>query len=419
MFEQITGVSREVFGAGENLLIQGDARQMPEEKSRLYGTAQCVYLDPPFMTGDRFTRTRPWGAKGWKKGTPVIRMPSYADPDADEQAYTDMLETMIRAGWEMLRNTGVFYLHLDWRMSARGRMICDRIFGRELFLNEIIWSYESGGRSKKTFSRKHDTILMYGKSSRYTFDITKVPLERKRARKNHMARGVDEDGRSYSWIKSGGKEYRYYDDEPVYPGDVWTDISHLQQRDPERAGFLTQKPMKLLERLLLPVTQEGDLVADLCCGSGTTLAVAQKLGLRFAGMDLNADAVAISAARLQTDNLTIVCPTAAGKGRLLTREAGGRFELEGIETGNPAFPENGDPLDAVEAWDLGRVEGDTFLAERRFQRSFRYPELVSSLAAAPGEVQAVLVTDAAGERRIFQREKGKCSNFPLADLQER
>ena len=418
MYEQVA-VERAVYGAGQNLLICGSVQRLPREVREWKERVQFVYLDPPFMTGEKFTRKRPYGEAGWRKGSPSLTVKGYEDRFADEKAYLRFLRRMIAVSRELLKEEGVFCLHLDWRMSAQGRILCDRIFGKDRFLNEIIWAYESGGRSKRCFSRKHDTVLMFAKGEKYHFDLTRVPLARSAYRRNHMARSMDESGRMYSSIYANGKEYRYYDDDPVYPGDVWTDISHLQQRDPERAGFLTQKPMKLLERLLLPVTQEGDLVADLCCGSGTTLAVAQKLGLRFAGMDLNADAVAISAARLQTDNLTIVCPTAAGKGRLLTREAGGRFELEGIETGNPAFPENGDPLDAVEAWDLGRVEGDTFLAERRYQRSFRYPELVSSLAAAPGEVQAVLVTDAAGERRIFQREKGKCSNFPLADLQER
>ena len=402
MFEQ-TEVNREVFGAGENLLIQGDVRSLPKEISRLAGKVQCVYLDPPFMTGEKFTRTRPWGDRGWKKGTPLIRLPAYEDSADDEKACLRLLRQMIRAGRKLLSPTGVFYLHLDWRMSARARVICDQVFGRELFLNEIIWGYESGGRAKKTFSRKHDTILMYARTPDYRFDITRVPLERRAVRKNHMARGMDEDGRMYSSIVTRGKEYRYYDDEPVYPGDVWTDISHLQQRDPERTGFATQKPVKLLERLLLPVTAPGDLIADLCCGSGTALAAAQQLGLRFAGMDLSPEAVAVSLARLKADNLTVICPGAPAAGTLLTREADGRFRMEGLEMENPAFPAGGLPTDAVEAWDTGRIEDGCFIAERHYQRSSRYPELVTSLQAEPGEIRAVLVTDAAGGRRVYRR----------------
>lgn len=158
-------------------------------------------------------------------------------------------------------------------------LLCDEIFGEDMFLNEIVWSYESGGRAKKYFSRKHDTILLYARSKDYHFDLRRVPLVRAEHRKNQMRRCVDENGRSYSQITTGGKVYRYYDDAPVYPGDVWSDISHLQQKDPERTGYPTQKPLKLLERLLLPVVREGDMVADLCCGSGTAMEAAQSLGL--------------------------------------------------------------------------------------------------------------------------------------------
>ena len=395
-------VKREIFGSGENLLVQGDIRSLPKEISRLAGQIQCVYLDPPFMTGEKFARTRPWGAKGWQRGSPQIRLPAYEDSAADEKAYLRLLSRMIRTSRRLLSDTGVLCLHLDWRMSARARILCDQIFGRDLFLNEVIWAYESGGRSKRTFSRKHETILLYAKTPAYRFDISRVPLERKSVRKNHMARGMDEDGRMYSKIVTGGKEYRYYDDEPVYPGDVWNDISHLQQRDPERTGYPTQKPVKLLERLLLPVTREGDWAADLCCGSGTALAAAQGLGLRFAGMDLSPEAVAVSLARLRPENLTVICP-GGDAGRLLVREADGRFELLGLESANSAFPAGAAPLDAVEAWETGRVEKGVFIAERRYQRSFRYPELVSSLKVEPGQIQAVLVTDAAGRRTCYQR----------------
>lgn len=96
---------------------------------------------------------------------------------------------------------------------------------------------------------------------------------------------MDEQGRPCRTIRSGGKLYRYYDDEPVYPTDVWTDVPHLQQRDPARTGWPTQKPIRLLSRLIRPVCQPGDLVADLCCGSGTTLAAALEEGCRFLGVD--------------------------------------------------------------------------------------------------------------------------------------
>ena len=208
----------------------------------------------------------------------------------------------------------------------------------------------------------------------------------------------------FSRITSNGKEYRYDDDEPVYPGDVWTDIGYLQQRDPERTGYATQKPVKLLERLLLPVTNPGDLVVDLCCGSGTTLAAAESLGCRFAGMDVNPEAVAVTATRLKPENLTVICPSGKGKVRLLTKDADDRFEISGLEMTHPAFPAKATPADNLESWEIGRIEDGVFLAEQSFRRSFRYPELVCSLKMDPQDVTAVMTTDAAGIRRTWQRK---------------
>ena len=215
-----------------------------------------------------------------------------------------------------------------------------------------------------------------------------------------MARGRDEQGRMFSYITSNGKEYRYYDDEPVYPSDVWSDISILQQRDPERTGYATQKPLKLLERLLLPVTNPGDLVVDLCCGSGTALEEAQKLDCRFAGLDLNPEAVAVSLSRLKPENLTVICPC-GGMAELLAENEAERFRMDGLEVENPAFPARTTPLDNLESWDTGVIEEGIFRAEQSFRRSYRYPELQQSLKTEK-PVAAVMTTDAAGIRRAYE-----------------
>ena len=115
-----------------------------------------------------------------------------------------------------------------------------------------------------------------------------------------MKRGVDPDGRAFSSITSAGKTYRYYEDEGVIPSDVWTDLSHLHQRDPERLGYPTQKPAALLERIIRASSAEGDTVLDAYCGSGTTLAVAQKFGRRWIGIDLSPAAIELTRVRLQS-----------------------------------------------------------------------------------------------------------------------
>ena len=403
MYEQI-GIEKTVYGAGENLLITGSVMKPPREVRALAGRAQCVYADPPFMTGDAFQRKRPYGEKGWRRGSPSLTLEGYADRFPDEKSYLRFLRRVITLGRDLLTEEGVFCLHLDWRMSAQGRILCDRVFGKERFLNEIIWAYESGGRSKKCFPRKHDTLLLYARSAKYRFDLTKVPLPRGENRKNHMARGVDGEGRSYSSIRTNGKEYRYYDDEPVYPGDVWTDIGFLQQKDPERTGYPTQKPVKLAERVLLPVVQPGDLVADLCCGSGTTLAAAEKLGCRYLGLDTAPEAAAVCQARLKSGNLTVIAPAGADGVPVLAgydTEAG-RLRMDGLALSGDAWPEKAAPGDLVEAWETGRIEGKTFRAEKRYQRSFRYPALIDSLQMAREEIPDLLVTDAAGVRRAYR-----------------
>lgn len=113
-----------------------------------------------------------------------------------------------------------------------------------------------------------------------------------------MRRAVDENGRSYRAIMSSGKEYRYYDDEPAYPGDVWDDISHLQQKDPQRTGYETQKPLKLLERIVSCSSQEGDLICDLFAGSGTSAVAAAELNRRFLCVDQSPLAIATTGKRL-------------------------------------------------------------------------------------------------------------------------
>lgn len=405
MFEQVT-VRQQRYGTGENLLICGNAIGDLPGLEAMKGKVQCVYLDPPFRTGEKFERRRPFGTMGWKNGTPAPGYKAY-DDKLTEKNWARMLKKLVILSSELLQDTGVFCLHLDWRMNAQARILCDKIFGKSMFLNEIVWAYESGGRSKKTFSRKHDVILIYAKSRKYQFDLTRVPLDRGTTRHNHMRRDVDENGKMYSSIVSHGKEYRYYDDEPVYPGDVWTDINHLQQKDPERTGYATQKPMKLLERLLLPVTSPGDLVVDLCCGSGTAAATAEQLGCRYAAVDINPEAIAVTLARLKKKDVTVECATSASPAELTGTydEQAGRLILEDLLTEHPSFPKRISPGDRLESWELGRIEDEVFIAEQSFGRSNRYPELTMDIRLPDPAGKAIMTTDAAGIRRVYLLQK--------------
>ena len=405
MFEAVN-VTREIIGQGRDLLLCGDgSAPLSGVLAEYAGKAQCVYIDPPFMTGDSFTRRRRFGQAGWKTGRPSPEFPAFADKFEDKAAYLYFLRGLIENAHALLSKTGVLALHLDWHTSAYGRIICDEVFGEEFFLNEVIWSYESGGRAKKYFSRKHDTILLYARTKDYHFDLHRVPLERTEHRKNHMRRRVDEDGRAYSEIKTGGKVYRYYDDAPVYPGDVWTDISHLQQRDPERTGYATQKPLKLLDRILKPVVQGGDLVIDLCCGSGTAMEAAHALGCRFIGVDNSPEAILTTASRLDSRSQILSCPCTLDDTCLegMYMGEGGMLLLTGFTATHPAFPKTEQALDALESWAAGHIVGDTFVVSESFRRSTRSPELPVFCLLPAGEGEpAVSTVDAAGRRRVFR-----------------
>lgn len=264
----------DIGGCGSFYLARSE-KQLPSLIKAYKGQVQLIYLDPPFGTGDAFQN------KGGKDETKV---PLFRD-DMPEAEYLKWMRTILTGCHALLSPTGSLYLHIDWRMSAKLRLMLDDIFGQDNFMDEIIWSYKSGGRATRFYPRKHDTILFYRKSRRVYFNIAAVGTPRGPEPRNHMKQFVDQDGRVGFSIRSRGKLYTYYEDDLIYPTDVWTDIEHLQQKDRERLGYATQKPEALLQRIMLASSREGDLVCDLFSGSGTTAAVAVKNGRRFLAVD--------------------------------------------------------------------------------------------------------------------------------------
>jgi len=261
----------DIGGPGSFYLARSE-KQLPALIREYGGKVQLIYLDPPFGTGDSFQR------KG-EKDIPLFR------DDMPEGEYLKWMRSILTGCHTLLSPTGSLYLHIDWRMSAKLRLLLDEIFGQDNFMDEIVWGYKSGGRATRFFPRKHDTILFYRKSRKVFFNIAAVGQPRGPERRNHMKQFVDQDGRVGFSIRTNGKLYTYYEDDLIYPTDVWTDIEHLQQKDKERLGYATQKPEALLERIVLASSKPGDLVCDLFSGSGTTAAVAVKNGRRFLAVD--------------------------------------------------------------------------------------------------------------------------------------
>ena len=267
---EVTGEQHPSGGPGEFHLGRSEELLAQLIKSH-QGAVQLIYLDPPFGTGDLFRM---------QIGRANIERPAYSDVLTGEK-YLQFMKPILTGCRDLLNATGSLYLHVDYRMAAPLKLMLDEIFGEKNFMNEIIWMYRSGGRSTRHFSRKHDTILFYRKSRNSYFNIEEAGIPRGPERRNHMKRSIDEKGRVTYSIRSGGKLYQYHEDTLVYPSDVWTDIEHLHQRDPERNGYATQKPEALLKRILAVSSRPGDLVADLFSGSGTTAAVAAQMHRRF------------------------------------------------------------------------------------------------------------------------------------------
>lgn len=275
--EQITLKGERHACGGPGQFILGRAEAVCSMLLKSYREqVQLIYLDPPFGTGDTFTMQT-----GGRKS---VTIPVYADT-MDAEAYLAMMRTALCACRDMLSPEGSLYLHVDQRKCAVMRVLLDEIFGEKNFVNEIVWAYKSGGRSTKHFSRKHDNILFYRKSSKQYFDIQATGVPRGPMRRNHMKRSVDDRGRVFYSIRAGGKTYAYYEDDLVYPSDVWDDIEHLHQRDPERTGYSTQKPEALLRRIIGASSRPGDLVMDLFSGSGTTAAVSSQMDRAWVAAD--------------------------------------------------------------------------------------------------------------------------------------
>jgi site-specific DNA-methyltransferase (adenine-specific) len=216
-------------------------------------------------------------------------------------AYLVSMSLRITEIHRVLKSNASFYLHCDPTSSHYLKLVLDSIFcsaGGD-FRNEIIWAYESGGRSTRDFSSKHDVIFRYVKSQTWLFNSDAVLLARESTRHNHMKKNVDDDGRVFYSIKSAGKIYKYYADEGVVPSDVWTDISHLQQKDPERLGYPTQKPEALMERIINASSNEGDVVLDAYCGCGTTVAVSQRLNRQWIGIDITYQSISLILRRIE------------------------------------------------------------------------------------------------------------------------
>lgn len=259
---------------GENLQILKTLIQMKKD-GKLKNTdgtdgVRLIYIDPPFATKQEFK----------VNGEEQV---AYADKLSGSE-FIEFIRKRLILAKELLSNDGVIFVHLDQKMVHYIKVIMDEIFGKNNFRNEIVWKYFGPTSTEKNFPRKHDIILFYSKSSDYYFDsnATLINYDEKAIKRYDK---VDENGKRYKIYKNKDGSERIAYMKQGKPTEVF-EIPFVQGTSNERIGYPTQKPEKLLEILIKAVTKHGDLVMDFFAGSGTTPAVAEKLGRRWIAVDV-------------------------------------------------------------------------------------------------------------------------------------
>ena len=280
----VTGTASIDLSGGSSWVLHADnADVLPRLPD---GAFRLIYIDPPFNSGKVQRRQElatvrsddgdRVGFGGRRYQTVSLGATSYADVFDD---YLEFIGPRLEHAHRLLTDDGTLYFHIDYREAHYCKVLLDQIFGRDCFINEIIWAYDYGGRSRRRWPAKHDTILVYAKDAeRYFFDqdaIERIP---------YMAPG----------LVSAEKAAR-----GKLPTDVWWHTI-VATNGKEKTGYATQKPEGILRRILSASSQECDQVLDFFAGSGTTGAVAQQMNRRYVLIDNNDEAIAVMARRLGT-----------------------------------------------------------------------------------------------------------------------
>ncbi|MDP1759899.1 MAG: site-specific DNA-methyltransferase, partial [Candidatus Woesebacteria bacterium] len=302
---QIVGWTNKLIW-GDNKLILSSLKNGPLRKEiEAQGGLKLIYIDPPFDVGADFSMDIKIGdgenEESFTKKPSVIEEIAFRDTWGNgADSFIAMIYERLKLMYDLLAEDASIYVNCDWKVNSYMRMILDEIFGKNNFRNEIIWHYQQGTKPATDFGRKHDTIFRYSKNENVIFNQIKLPTTDPDRYKND-----DGNGKKYVFGGSGMKT-KYYADEARPVDDVWT---WLDQHDPnrvlqvnpsgsERIDYPTQKSEALLNRIIEVSTNKGNLIADFFCGSGTTLAVAEKLGRKWIGSDLGKFSIHTSRKRL-------------------------------------------------------------------------------------------------------------------------
>ena len=291
--EYFPAQEKEIYGDKNskefNQLFWGDNLQVLSHLLKEYrGAIDLIYIDPPFDSkADYVKRVKIRGQEIEGQQQNLLEEKQYTDMWENDE-YLQFMYIRLLVMKELLSENGSIYVHLDWRKDAYLKLLLDEIFGEDRFQNEIIWSYIIGASGNDRWGRKHQTILFYSKSDKRTFNREDV--------------GVPYNPETIARAKRGEARYNVSPEEleekGKNPGDVWSDITPIQGNALESNNYPTQKPEALLERIIKASSKPGDIVLDCFVGGGTTLAVAQKLGRRWIGCDINIGAIQTTTKRL-------------------------------------------------------------------------------------------------------------------------
>ena len=278
---------------GDNKLILSSLKNGPlREEIEKQGGIKLIYIDPPFDVGADFSMKIEVGEDNeeFTKEANILEELAYRDTwGKGADSFIAMIYERLSLMRDLLAENGSIYVHCDYRVSGYLRLIIDEIFGKDNHQNEIIWHFIKGASGNERFGRKHQTIFWYTKSKdNYVFNRKDIGVaynpetiaraQRGEARYNITAEELEERGKN--------------------PGDVWSDLHPVQGNAIENTGYATQKPEAFLERIIKASSNEGDIICDFFCGSGTTLAVAEKLSRKWIGSDLGKFAIHTTRKRL-------------------------------------------------------------------------------------------------------------------------
>ena len=286
---QIGGWSNKLIWGDNKLvlssLVHGPMRKQIDDA----GGLKLVYIDPPFDVGADFSVNVEVGEVSINKRASIVEEIAYRDTwGKGKDSYLAMIYERLHLIGQLLAPDGQIFIHCDYRLIAPIRLLGDEIFGPDAFRNEIVWTYSGGATPKRDWPRKHDSILRWAKGQDWTFNVEYKPYKENTQAVGKHSTAARKDGKSIDIDLERGT--------PVT--DWWTDLPTVTGWNTEGTGYDTQKPEGLLRRILAATTKEGDLVADFFCGSGTTLAVAEKLGRKWIGVDLGRYAVHTTRKRL-------------------------------------------------------------------------------------------------------------------------